>query len=420
MSRLRSGAVFLDRGDRGRRLLVRPQPDPLGQSTALGRLPRPNLAPGPRRRPRTPPAFLGGPLRGGHRRLEDFFPGLPTGRPPLAPRPRPGRGRRALRAGAGLARRAAGPLLPVLGGVALFTLLAYIFTPLTASGPEGTPEGFVWNLRYIAPALALGLVLVPLLPPLRGPRTSLVDHLRPLRRPGDPGLAPSGLGLRARAPGRSRPRCAGPRRLGGSPSARRPPARCPRGRGGGPRSRRDRRRLRRAGPLHRKRYANALEGFHLNRAIAWAKPVSGARIATAGRGGVFLQYGFYGDDLSNEVQWLGQPGPKGAWLPIETCEELREAVNEGDYEYAVTTYDRRFPDADQTSREASGSGGTPPPRRSRRRPRGGLRAPGIWTRGLRSARGRGRRASHRGRRARGLSRPALSPDFGSGTTLIRP
>ncbi len=100
-----------------------------------------------------------------------------------------------------------------------------------------------------------------------------------------------------------------------------------------------------------KRYANALEGFHLNRAIAWAKPLSGARIATAGRGGVFWQYGFYGDRLENEVQWLGQPGPKGAWLPLETCEEWREAVNQGGYEYVVTTYDRRFPEGDETSRE---------------------------------------------------------------------
>jgi hypothetical protein len=38
-------------------------------------------------------------------------------------------------------------------------------------------------------------------------------------------------------------------------------------------------------------------------------------------------------------------------LAIETCETFREALNEGGYDYLVTTYDRRFPEADQTSRE---------------------------------------------------------------------
>jgi len=100
-----------------------------------------------------------------------------------------------------------------------------------------------------------------------------------------------------------------------------------------------------------RRYADVLDGLHLDRAIAWANPVRDARIATAGRGGVFFQYGFYGDDLSNEVQWVGEPGPRGAWLPIETCEAYREALNDGGYDYLVTTYDRRFPGADETSRE---------------------------------------------------------------------
>ena len=34
--------------------------------------------------------------------------------------------------------------------------IAYLFTPLTAAGPEGDPTAFTTNLRYASPALALG------------------------------------------------------------------------------------------------------------------------------------------------------------------------------------------------------------------------------------------------------------------------
>ena len=49
-----------------------------------------------------------------------------------------------------------------LGGVALFGLLAYLFTPLSAAGAEGEPVGFGINIRYVIPALLAGLVLLPL------------------------------------------------------------------------------------------------------------------------------------------------------------------------------------------------------------------------------------------------------------------
>ena len=248
--------------------------------------------------------------------------------------------------------RAAGPLLPVLGGVALFTLLAYTVTPLTASGPEGNPEGFVWNLRYIAPALALGLVLVPLLPPLRGRRASLVvacglfailaiQTWRLQVWDFGHGAWAVGSALVVLA-GFAAVRLLGDRLRSGTLAAAAAAVLAVVAVGAGY-VEQDR--------YMERRYADVLEGLHLDRAIAWANPVADARIATAGRGGVFFQYGFYGDDLSNQVQWLGEPGPKGAWLPIETCEGFREALSEGDYDYAVTTYDGRFPGSDQTSRE---------------------------------------------------------------------
>ncbi len=248
--------------------------------------------------------------------------------------------------------RGSSPLLPVLGAVALFTLLAYTVTPLTASGPEGHPEGFVWNLRYIAPALALGLILVPLLPSLRGRRASLVvavglfavlafqtwrldvwDFGQGSWAIGSALVVLAGFAA-ARVLAGHRPS----RALAAAGTAVLAAVAI-----GAGYVEQDR--------YLERRYADVLDGLHLDRAIAWANPVSGARIATAGRGGVFFQYGFYGHDLSNEVQWLGEPGPRGAWLPIETCERYREALNEGGYDYVVTTYDRRFPGADQTSRE---------------------------------------------------------------------
>ena len=53
------------------------------------------------------------------------------------------------------------------GCVALFSLAAYLITPETAAGPNGDPLGFAFNLRYLAPALALALAVAPLAPALR-------------------------------------------------------------------------------------------------------------------------------------------------------------------------------------------------------------------------------------------------------------
>src|SRR5258705_7423362 len=49
-----------------------------------------------------------------------------------------------------------------MGGVAIFGLLAYLFTPLSAAGAEGAPVGFGINIRYAIPPLLLGLTLLPI------------------------------------------------------------------------------------------------------------------------------------------------------------------------------------------------------------------------------------------------------------------
>ena len=76
------------------------------------------------------------------------------------------------------------PVLRMLGAVALATAVAYVFTPLTAGGEEGEPIAFVWNVRYIAPAAAVGLAILPCLPALRAlAAADRADDRRPVDPP---------------------------------------------------------------------------------------------------------------------------------------------------------------------------------------------------------------------------------------------
>ena len=60
------------------------------------------------------------------------------------------------------------------GAVAIAGGIFYLFTPLTAAGPEGDPRAFGINLRYLVPALALALALLPLEPKLTPVRFRLL------------------------------------------------------------------------------------------------------------------------------------------------------------------------------------------------------------------------------------------------------
>ena len=46
---------------------------------------------------------------------------------------------------------------------------------------------------------------------------------------------------------------------------------------------------------------------------------------------------FYGDELSNRVQYIGRNLPAGDFRTIERCPDFIDAVNDGDYSYVVTT-----------------------------------------------------------------------------------
>jgi hypothetical protein len=238
-----------------------------------------------------------------------------------------------------------------MGGVALFGMLAYVFTPLSAAGAEGAPVGFAINIRYAIPALLAGLTLLPL--------ASIFGTGKP-RSPGTSGwggwVLLGGLLVVLIATDRSDAVLRDPDRLFGLLVALLvvliPAALFFAWRRGAPRSgvvggfialsiavvaigysvQRD---------YLRDRYLNAdpetsIPGMHLDSAYRWARGVSDARIGLAGTTAGFLQYGFYGTDLSNRVLYLGVEGPHGAFNAIPTCAGFRSAVNAADLDYLIT------------------------------------------------------------------------------------
>ena len=245
-----------------------------------------------------------------------------------------------------------------MGAVALFGLVAYLFTPLSAAGAEGEPVGFGINIRYVIPALLAGIVLVPLdhwfdppeLHQISNPAGRKSDAVRlyglmgvlvlvflATNRPDDAlhdqarvfalafvvvVVGVPALLLYARSRGTS------------------------------------------AGvvtavvgallvavvaigyPLQRHylegRFANAgskeeqIPGMDLDKAYRWARDVDHARIGLAGTTAGFANYGFYGTDLTNRVVYLGEEGPHGAYNAIPSCAGFRAAVNAADLDYLVT------------------------------------------------------------------------------------
>jgi hypothetical protein len=88
------------------------------------------------------------------------------------------------------------------------------------------------------------------------------------------------------------------------------------------------------------RYANptfATPG--LNAAFKWANGISGAHIATTST----RQYPLFGTDLSNQVQYIGEEQPHGGFTAPSTCQQWRRLLDEGSYDYVVTSRDRIEP-----------------------------------------------------------------------------
>lgn len=245
-----------------------------------------------------------------------------------------------------------------MGAAALFGLVAYLFTPLSAAGAEGEPVGFGINIRYVIPALLAGIVLLPLdrwLDPtqphqMSGPPARKFDAVRSYglmgvlvlvflvtNRPDDAlhdqarvfalgfvivAIAVPALLFYARSRGASATQVMAA--VGALLIA-----------------------VAAIGyPLQRHyldgRFANTgseeeqIPGMGLNKAYRWARGVDHARIGLAGTTAGFANYGFYGTDLTNRVTYLGEEGPHGAFNAIPTCAAFRTAVNAADLDYLVT------------------------------------------------------------------------------------
>jgi hypothetical protein len=230
-----------------------------------------------------------------------------------------------------------------VGAVALFGLLAYLFTPLSAAGAEGEPVGFGINIRYVIPALLAGIVLLPLERRFEAERwqwgliaaLTLVFVLT--NRPDDSLhdqarvfafllfvlaiLLPALLFyLRSRGAGAAWMAASAVALVVASVAI--------------------------GYPLQRhyleNRFANdgvadeRIPGMHLDDAYRWARDLEDARIGLAGTTAGFAGYGFYGTDLSNRVRYLGEDGPHGAFNAIPACAAFRAAVNEAELDYLVT------------------------------------------------------------------------------------
>jgi len=194
--------------------------------------------------------------------------------------------------------------LVLAGLVGLATALAWLVAPTSASGPDGTPRGFESGLRYLAPALVLGLALLPTAPRIRVWLSFVPDSGTKLNHTNGSGAKwaiAGGAAALVLAVG-----------LGY--------------------------------PVQRHylegRYADpSFTAPGLNAAFAWARDVSGARIATTST----RQYPLFGTDLSNQVEYLGTERSHGGFEAPTTCQQYLQLLSEGDYDYAIATRDRTEP-----------------------------------------------------------------------------
>ncbi len=223
--------------------------------------------------------------------------------------------------------------------------LAYLITPQTAAGPEGSPFAAGLNLRYLTPALLIAFLVIPLLPTFRGRRTRWLPVLlfgamfasgilarEPIFGPGyrAPAIAVAVLtvagvvAIPTVVAHDYRPAtdwtCAGLAVIAlaviGWPAQERHAERAY---------------TRVSSPF------SAYNGFGLDSAYLLAKHLSGARIGVSGMAGAFWQYPLSRDGLHNTVRYVGSPGPHGAFSAIEDCRSWRRALARGGYDYVVTT-----------------------------------------------------------------------------------
>jgi hypothetical protein len=241
-----------------------------------------------------------------------------------------------------IAWRSRNIILRVIAVAALATAVVYVFTPLTAAGQEGSPTGFFTNTRYLVPGLVLAMVLVPIARPLRAPDRrawqtliflAAVYAITVLTTPRwYPGFivgtvfltlalvwAPAGLGMARSRRLMSRVAVVG----AGAAVVLLAVV------------------LGRAQEVqyynhHYTRTTLFLQDGGPQKAFEFAHNQHDKRIGIAGSGEIYFgQYGFYGANLDNDVQYIGVPGPDGTYRLATSCRQFRQRINAGNYDYLI-------------------------------------------------------------------------------------
>jgi hypothetical protein len=241
-----------------------------------------------------------------------------------------------------IAFRSRNKILRVIAVAALLTAVVYVFTPLTAAGQEGSPTGFFTNTRYLMPGLVLAITLLPIARPLRAPDRrawqtliflAAVYWITVLTTPkwyptyflGAVFItlvlvwAPSALSLGRVRGAVSRPLVAGALAvvlllavvLGRAQQVQ-------------------------YADQHYTKTTLFLGEGGPQKAYAFAQRLRDKRIGIAGSSEIiFGQYGFFGNDASNEVKFIGVPGPHGSYRLATTCQAFRREINAGEYDYVI-------------------------------------------------------------------------------------
>ncbi|HEY2052788.1 MAG TPA: hypothetical protein VGH14_02520 [Solirubrobacterales bacterium] len=233
-------------------------------------------------------------------------------------------------------------ILRVIAAAALLTAVVYVFTPLTAAGQEGAPTGFFTNTRYLIPGLILAMVMLPLARPLRAPDRraqitmwflAAVYWVTVLTTPkwystyifGTIFITlalvwvPAALGV-----GRSRGVMS--RRIVTVAGVLVVLAAVVLGRA-------------QETQYAEQHYTNTklfLQEGGPQEAYAYAQKLQNQRIGIVGDSEIiFGQYGFFGNPPTNEVDFIGVPGPHGSYRLATSCEQFMERINAGNYDYLI-------------------------------------------------------------------------------------
>jgi hypothetical protein len=282
------------------------------------------------------------------------------------------------------------PMLKVLAGVGIVACLAYVLTPLSAAGAQGSPSGFAPNLRYFSPGFAAGLVLLPLVLVSLGSagasaaadakrssralwlvfvglvaaflvgtivqitfnaphfsqaeiqriategqtgfRSFAQDSYESAKLPGALLLAAALVlvPLALLLPSSRRTRL-----LAGGVSAAVVAAILVLGWHTSRDYVRDRYDTTLANPFERE--AGFRASTQWKQVQQWGREQEDTRIGVVGRAAAFGQYVFYGPDISNHVQYVAEDLPLGGSRPIDSCLLWRRNLNAGHYDYVVIT-----------------------------------------------------------------------------------